>query len=1250
MCINKSKITFLIIIFSLPILISAQAEKKFYFENISIPDGLSNTNVWDIVQDKFGFLWVATEDGLNRYDGYKFKIYKNDPEDNSTIPNNVIHSILIDNEENLWIATESGLCKYDRVSESFRTFLLDSVNTSAPANKLFKIYEDSKNRFWVGSAKGLYKFDRTSNKFEITNVRNEDKKAPSSGVVFSILETSSGDIYSGYLFSGLVKLNENENIFEIVDVDEPNRSVLNNRLIVSLFEDKSGLIWICNEIGLYTFDPHNNEFYKIDLFETTELTNNTSTVAFIYQDDEGYLWISTIRQGMYRYNLRTKSISKLEQDDFPIGVGANDPFFKFFRDDFGVLWVGTFAKGVLKLDFQKEPFRLYPKPGGNNNRNNNLVILSILKSSKDDKIVWLGTNEGFFKYNMEDKSSKKFENEKGNSKSLPANVVRSIVQLNDIGLWLGTNNGLSYFNISNNTFTNYDLYETTYDDTIYYNVVNNISSDDYGNLWLATNNGLVKFDAKTQKKSFIREISKKTYDENLLSYIDSLHTEKQYISSILEVGDYQDLKKDFNLNENTNVLVVSVGEGLEGMWDYGWLKNIKNDTLFIHKNGTELYNYFSGNGKNRIAVDVLKLSAGEYQLGYVSDDSHSYGKWNTEAPKDSSWWGIQVFEISDDDYTLFYANLKNDQNKPVIQGTTSNVVKYSKEGNLLIGSNAGISKYNISKNSVDNFIYSNSIPSNNNTKNVRDIFIDNDATLWVATQGGLINYNQDTKVYKLLIDKDGLPSNYVVAIEEDKYENLWLSTRNGITKFNKDLQNPIFINFDVKDGLQSYTFARRASYKSGNGELYFAGINGFNTFHSGNINKQEPKINISEMRINNKLVLPSTENSPLTKSVLDTKDIVLSYSQKNISFDFNSVHFSRPDKNKNAYMLEGFDKEGWIYTDRKFATYTNLPEGQYVFKVKGSNGDGIWNETGTSINIKVLPPWWRTIWAYIGYGFVFVGIVLGIDHLQRRRLLKRARETARIREAEIRAQLAEAESERKSKELEEARSLQLSMLPKELPQLPHLDIAVYMKTATEVGGDYYDFHIGIDGVLTVVVGDATGHGLNAGTMVTSTKSLFNALAPNPNIIETFHEMTRCLKLMRLEKLSMCMAMMKITGNNLIMSSAGMPPILLFRNETQAVEEHVMKGMPLGTFSDFPYSLRETVLESGDTILFMSDGFPELFNDKKEMYGYKRAKRLFEELGAGEPEEIISNLKTAGSEWVNDKDPDDDVTFVVIKVK
>ncbi|MCB9211274.1 MAG: SpoIIE family protein phosphatase [Ignavibacteriales bacterium] len=251
---------------------------------------------------------------------------------------------------------------------------------------------------------------------------------------------------------------------------------------------------------------------------------------------------------------------------------------------------------------------------------------------------------------------------------------------------------------------------------------------------------------------------------------------------------------------------------------------------------------------------------------------------------------------------------------------------------------------------------------------------------------------------------------------------------------------------------------------------------------------------------------------------------------------------------------------------------------------------------------------------------------------------------------EEQAKLIQIENERKSVELEEARQLQLAMLPKVLPNLPNLDIAVYMQTATEVGGDYYDFHVEEEGTLTAVIGDATGHGLKAGTIVTITKSLFNSLASNENILETFSKISKVIKDMKFSQLAMCLMMIKIKGNELSLSSAAMPPALIYKKKKNLVEEIESKGMPLGTFNNFPYSLMETNMSKGDTILLMSDGLPELMNSKNEMYGYDRTKTEFHLVGEKEPEEIVEHLKNSASEWVDGKDPDDDVTFVVIKIK
>jgi serine phosphatase RsbU (regulator of sigma subunit) len=261
-----------------------------------------------------------------------------------------------------------------------------------------------------------------------------------------------------------------------------------------------------------------------------------------------------------------------------------------------------------------------------------------------------------------------------------------------------------------------------------------------------------------------------------------------------------------------------------------------------------------------------------------------------------------------------------------------------------------------------------------------------------------------------------------------------------------------------------------------------------------------------------------------------------------------------------------------------------------------------------------------------------------------------ARSNKKIVEQEMEQKLLEAENARQSKELEEARQLQLSMLPKELPQHPHLEIGVFMKTATEVGGDYYDFKLHDDGTLTAVIGDATGHGMQAGTMVSATKSLFHALADEPAPVQFLKKSTEAIKAMGLKKMYMALSIAKFKDHHMHIAAAGMPFPLIYRSSTGQVEEVALKGMPLGGFANFPYKDKKFHLNQGDTVLFMSDGFEEMFNPQDEMLGVEQVKVLFKEIAANSPEEIIEHLKKAGEEWANGRDQEDDVTFVVIKIK
>lgn len=246
--------------------------------------------------------------------------------------------------------------------------------------------------------------------------------------------------------------------------------------------------------------------------------------------------------------------------------------------------------------------------------------------------------------------------------------------------------------------------------------------------------------------------------------------------------------------------------------------------------------------------------------------------------------------------------------------------------------------------------------------------------------------------------------------------------------------------------------------------------------------------------------------------------------------------------------------------------------------------------------------------------------------------------------------LLEAENERQSQELEEARKLQLSMLPQVVPESPHCEIAWQMETATEVGGDYYDYNLAADGTLTLTLGDATGHGLQSGTIVTATKSLFLSLAGNPSIAETFTVMSRSLKDMNLKRMGMAMAMLKLRGNALQVASAGIPPMLLYRAATGEVEEVELAGMPLGLSTAFPYQEREFVLATGDTLVLMSDGLPERLNAADDELGYERMQALFADVADWAPVEICVALARGGEDWAAGRAQDDDVTLVVLRMK
>ncbi|MFQ5528112.1 MAG: PP2C family protein-serine/threonine phosphatase [Thermoanaerobaculia bacterium] len=239
------------------------------------------------------------------------------------------------------------------------------------------------------------------------------------------------------------------------------------------------------------------------------------------------------------------------------------------------------------------------------------------------------------------------------------------------------------------------------------------------------------------------------------------------------------------------------------------------------------------------------------------------------------------------------------------------------------------------------------------------------------------------------------------------------------------------------------------------------------------------------------------------------------------------------------------------------------------------------------------------------------------------------------------------ELDRKSEELEEARRFQLSLLPKTLPEHPAYEIAAVMRTATEVGGDYYDFRAGQDGSLTVAIGDATGHGAKAGTMVTVVKSLFSAYPPEGDLIHFQSKAAAAIKQMDLGRMSMALTLARLTGDTLTICAAGMPPVLIHRSDG-GVDEIAIEGMPLGGL-EFGYRERTVQVAPGDVVLLMSDGFPELPNANGDTLGYERASEHFEATGR-DPKGVVQQLVSASEEWAGGSGPADDITFVVLRIR
>ena len=1057
-------------------------------------------------------------------------------------------------------------------------------------NNVYSITQDHKGFIWIGTEDGLNRYD--GYQFTVYKNKTSDTLSLSDNFVNICYVTSSGDLWLGTEFGGLNRFNSSNDDFSVWKRNPTDANSICSNFIDAISEDRQGNLWIASpDNGFDYFDVNSETFihYKQMLPDGYEI--NRQGISALYSDDTGRLWVGgTEKLHLFRINYRDNSNPVL----VPLNLfnGTVVPGAAMIKEDpLGNIWIGTSQNGLFKFDHDKQVLiEVRPKGLEIELKDYPLTDFTFAK----DGSIWIGglSNLGLLQFNPGDGVWKRYQHDPLNPKSLGSDNIFSLFVDRTGVLWAGTQ--IAGFNLYDPTVVKFMHYQIDpgLAPELAMNSIRGFHLDRESRLWVAIGlGGLVILDRKTGKMEHYSHdpTNPKTLSSNLLMCI------------------YQD---------TDSTIWIGTRNGLNRF------NPIKGEFRRFYFSAPD-----ASDRVNAINYNIIEIPA---KPGYL-------------------WFGtngglVRFHKESLEFKTHTFAHEHENSNNN--RDNTVRTVFYSpsRPTEIWLGTTRGIRIYDIDSESFRYYAHDPKNPHSLSNDNVMHLHEDEEGIIWIATYGGGLNRldPQTGKFQNFTIHNSGLPNDAVYSVIEDHNGHLWLSTNNGLSRFNKKTGQ--FRNYTVDDGLQSEEFNGSSHYQAADGEIFFGGINGFNSFYPQSVvdNMFVPKIAITNLKIFNQPLVVG-KNSPLLKHITETEEIILAHWQNDLIFEFVALHFARSAKNQYAFQLENYDHD-WRYVGhRRDATYTHMDPGEYIFRVKASNSDGIWDDQGKSLRLIIRSPWWKTKWAYLSYGLLFIMIIFTTDRIQRRRLI-------RIEQEKLKLTLLEADNKRKSEELEEARQLQLSMLPKLLPKVPHLDIAVYMQTATEVGGDYYDFHVSLDGTFTVVVGDATGHGMKAGTMVTATKSLFSTLGSNPDILFTFKEMTRCFKLLDLQHLSMCMTMLKIKGNKMIMSSAGMPPAFIFNRKKRKVEEHMLQGMPLGTMDKFPYQVLDNQLNPGDTILLLSDGLPELLNEKGELYGYKRVGKVFEEVAERGPDEIINRLKDESLTWIDGKSPDDDVTFVVLRVK
>ena len=833
-------------------------KEQLKFEHLGVSDGLMHNSIVTILQDKKGYMWFGTSNGLYRYDGYNFVYYSNSPDDDFSLLSNEVNVLFEDSKGVIWVGTKFGLCYYNREEDLFISSLsIGSIE--ADKRKIIDpvrcIEEDKFGALWIGTRFGVYHINKnldTSFNMRLINSGIAENTL-SHNNINSIEEDDMGRLWLGTNVGLNLLRREKDSSFSFKRfLNKPgNKNSLSNNYVSKILKGTNGKLFIGTKKGLTVLEKdtlrgtENFKTYTYNKKNKNSIGNNN--INTLTEDHRGNIWIGFRNKGLNKFNPANGKFNHCQNYTSQESKLRSNSITDLFVDNSGVLWVAAQRGWLSKLNIDRKKIAHYKYNKPNFKGLSSNLINSIYEDSKNN--IWIGTlDNGLNRLTFSDGSPEfiKYKHDKNNKNSLIDNSVFAICEDNFGNYWISSQtDGISHVKMENDPKSN-KIQSVFYNNkpsikNFPSNKIAVLTKDNKGDIWSGSydKGGLIKF-------------TPTRFGEKKLTFLQYQHNPG-------------------NENSLTSSSISCIYEDSEGV-------------LWVGTNG---------GGLNKILRD----------------------------------------EFNNPEKFIRIVNEKNN-----------------------------------SKSLSSNYVFS--------------IHEDKKGNIWVGTFGGGLNKISKIEKNNLFPEiaryfkEDGVTANEIYGILEDEEDNLWISSNNGISVFNTKKET--FEPLSLSDGIQSEIFRKHAYFKDSKGLMYFGGINGINVLDPSEMvnNSSLPRIEIVDFKIFNESVKVGEEvlgSVILKKSIEETSEIVLESKHNTFSFDFSGLHYVSPKDNQYKYKLEGFDKE-WVLTNstRRFAGYSNLESGTYKFRVKVSNNDNLWNEISKDIVITVLPPFWKTWWAYIIYALLIV--------------------------------------------------------------------------------------------------------------------------------------------------------------------------------------------------------------------------------------------------------------------------------------